>query len=64
MNKDKQLSHLGCLEQRHAELDTKIKQGYSHYLDDEHLGKMKHEKLTIKRQIENLKNILSKEAIK
>ena len=44
--------HLKHLEDRHAELEKKIKDGYSHYLDDMHLGKIKHEKLGIKRNIE------------
>ena len=43
--------HLRHLEERHAELEKKIKDGYSHYLDDMHLGKIKHEKLGIKRDI-------------
>lgn len=42
---------LEVLRQQHAELDRKIKEGYSHYLDDQHLQKMKHEKLTLKRKI-------------
>lgn len=42
---------LEALKQQHADLDRKIKEGYSHYLDDAHLQKMKHEKLTIKRKI-------------
>ena len=51
MNKDKLQHHLKHLEERHAELEKKIKEGYSHYLDDAHLGKIKHEKLGIKRDI-------------
>ena len=43
--------HLKHLEERHAELEKKIKDGYSHYLDDVHLGKIKHEKLGLKRDI-------------
>ena len=43
--------HLNHLEERHAELEKKIKDGYSHYLDDAHLGKIKHEKLGLKRDI-------------
>ena len=43
--------HLKHLEERHSELEKKIKEGYSHYLDDMHLGKIKHEKLGIKRDI-------------
>ena len=52
MNKDKLQHHLKHLEERHAELEKKIKDGYTHYLDDMHLGKIKHEKLGIKRDIE------------
>jgi hypothetical protein len=51
VNKDKLQHHLKHLEERHAELEKKIKDGYSHYLDDAHLGKIKHEKLGIKRDI-------------
>lgn len=51
MNKEKLEHHLKHLQQRHAELEKKIKDGYSHYLDDEHLGKIKHEKLGVKREI-------------
>ena len=43
--------HLKHLEERHAELEKKIKDGYSHNLDDVHLGKIKHEKLGVKRDI-------------
>ena len=42
---------LEALRQQHADLDRKIKEGYSHYLDDQQLQKMKHEKLTLKRKI-------------
>lgn len=42
---------LEVLRQQHADLDRKIKEGYSNYLDDDQLQKMKHEKLTIKRKI-------------
>ena len=51
MNKEKLQHHLKHLENRHAELEKKIKDGYSHYLDDIHLGKIKHEKLGVKREI-------------
>ena len=51
MNKEKLQHHLKHLEDRHAELEKKIKDGYSHYLDDIHLGKIKHEKLGVKREI-------------
>lgn len=51
MNKEKLQHHLDQLKNRHTELEKKIKDGYSHYLDDEHLGKIKHEKLGVKREI-------------
>jgi len=51
VNKEKLQHHLKHLQDRHTELEKKIKDGYSHYLDDMHLGKIKHEKLSIKRDI-------------
>lgn len=64
MNKEKLQHHLKHLEERHAELEKKIKDGYSHYLDDEHLGKIKHEKLGVKREITETKaKILSLELV-
>lgn len=51
---DKELSHLEALIKRHRELDLKIKDGYTNYLDDKDLKKMKMEKLHIKDQIEQL----------
>lgn len=50
-----ELSHLEELELRHRELDKKIKEGYTDYLDDASLHKMKQEKLHIKDRIERLK---------
>ena len=47
------------LEQHHSRLDEKIRQGYTNYLDDSSLGKMKQEKLFIKREIENIRKQLS-----
>ena len=52
MNKEKLQHHLKHLEERHSELEKKVNDGYSHYLDDIHLSKIKHEKLGIKRDIE------------
>jgi|14_taG_2_1085336.scaffolds.fasta_scaffold222846_1 uncharacterized protein YdcH (DUF465 family) len=40
---------------RHRELDTKIKEAYTDYLDDASLSKMKQEKLQVKDQIEAYK---------
>ena len=59
MNKDKLQHHLKHLEERHAELEKKIKDGYTHYLDDEHLGKIKHEKLSVKREITQIQKQLA-----
>lgn len=42
------------LQTRHRELDEQIKVGYSKYLDDPSLNKLKQEKLHIKDQIEKL----------
>ena len=56
---DKELSHLEALIKRHRELDKQIQEGYTNYLDDVHLNKMKQEKLHIKDQIERLKTELS-----
>jgi hypothetical protein len=52
VNKEKLQHHLKHLEERHSELEKKVNDGYSHYLDDIHLSKIKHEKLGIKRDIE------------
>jgi len=50
-----ELSYLEELELRHRELDKKIKESYTDYLDDASLHKMKQEKLAIKDKIERLK---------
>jgi hypothetical protein len=52
---NKDLSHLEQLELKHQELDKKIKEGYTNYLDDSDLSKMKMEKAHIKRQLEEVK---------
>ena len=46
------------LEQIHQRLDENIKRGYTNYLDDASLGKMKQEKLSIKRSIEVIRKQL------
>lgn len=46
------------LEQHHQRLDESIKRGYTNYMDDASLGKMKQEKLYIKREIENIRRQL------
>lgn len=50
---------LAELEQHHQRLDESIKRGYTNYLDDASLGKMKQEKLVVKRSIESIKSKLS-----
>jgi len=52
---EKEISHLEQLESKHRELDRKIKESYTDYLDDASLAKMKQEKLFIKDQIEQLR---------
>ncbi len=49
---------LSELEQHHRYLDESIKRGYTNYLDDASLGKMKQEKLSIKRSIEAIRKQL------
>ena len=49
---------LAELEQHHRRLDEQINRGYTNYLDDQHLGKMKQEKLQIKRSIESIRKQL------
>ena len=44
------------LEEKHKQLEYDIAWGYSNYLDDPQLKKLKQEKLLIKDQIEALKN--------
>ena len=51
--------HLKQLQERHAELEKKITDGYTHYLDDEHLSKIKHEKLGVKREITKVEKQLA-----
>jgi len=62
MDADKLQHHIKHLEEKHALLESKIAEGFTHYLDDVHLGKMKHEKLQIKRQLQEAKTKL--EALK
>jgi|LakMenEpi03Aug12_release.lakeMendotaPanAssembly.Ray.scaffolds.fasta_scaffold3164774_2 hypothetical protein len=49
---------LAELEQIHQRLDEQINRGYTNYMDDASLGKMKQEKLVIKREIKNIKTKL------
>ena len=41
-------------------MDQKIKDGYTHYMDDTGLSKMKQEKAHVRRQIEETKEKLTK----
>lgn len=56
-------NELAELEQIHQRLDENIRRGYTNYLDDASLGKMKQEKLVIKRSIEAIKTKLNNSAI-
>lgn len=58
MNKEKLQHHLKHLQEQHAELDRKVKDGFSHYLDDEHLQKIKFEKAAVKRDIDKTEKLL------
>ena len=52
--------HIKHLEEHHHKLDKAIKEGYSHYMSDEGLAKMKQEKAHIRRQLEETKEKLAK----
>ena len=58
MDATKLQHHITHLEEKHRLLEQKITDGVTHYLDDAYLGKMKHEKLQIKRQLEEAKTKL------
>ena len=49
---------LNELEQMHQRLDESIARGYTNYVDDASLSKMKQEKLQIKRSIETIRTQL------
>lgn len=49
---------LNELEQVHRRLDENISRGYTNYLADANLIKMKHERLIIKREIERVREQL------
>ena len=59
MNREKLQHHLRHLQERHTELEKKINDGYTHYLDDVHLSKIKHEKLGVKREITQIEKQLA-----
>jgi hypothetical protein len=58
MDADKLQNHIAQLEEKHQLLKQQITDGYSHYLDDVYLGKLKLEKLIVKRQLENIRKQL------
>jgi hypothetical protein len=58
MNRIALEDELAELENIHRRLDENIKRSYTNYLDDSSLGKMKQEKLIIKREIENIRTQL------
>ena len=58
MNRINLEDELSELEQHHQRLDETIRRGYTNYLDDASLGKMKQEKLSIKRSIETIRKQL------
>ena len=49
-------NHLDALKRRHQSIDAQIQEGYSNYVADQELTKMKQEKLIIKQQIEQIEN--------
>lgn len=57
-NKSKLESYLEILKERHTTLDKKIKEGYTNYLTDKGMQKMKFEKAAIKREIEEVEGKL------
>lgn len=58
MNAEKLQNHLESLKERHASLDKKIKEGYTHYLTDKGMQKMKFEKAAVKREIQEIEQQL------
>jgi hypothetical protein len=55
---DKLQYDIDRLEETHALLEDKIATGFTYYLDDAHLNKMKQEKISVKRQLEETKSKL------
>ena len=55
MNTEKLLQHIRNLEEEHLILDSQIKEGYSLFVNDDDLSKLKFQKLNLKREIETLK---------
>lgn len=64
MNTEKLLQHIRALEEEHLILDSQIKEGYSLFINDTDLSKMKFQKLNLKREIETLKHQFNQTRIK
>ena len=64
MNTEKLLQHIRDLEEEHLILDSQIKKGYSLFVNDADLSKLKYHKLNLKREIETLKQQFNQTRIK
>ncbi len=64
MNTEKLLQHIRDLEEEHLILDSQIKEGYSQFVNDADLSKLKYHKLNLKREIETLKQQFNQTRIK
>ena len=64
MNTEKLLQHIRDLEEEHLILDSQIKEGYSLFVNDADLSKLKYHKLNLKREIETLKQQFNQTRIK
>ncbi len=64
MNTEKLLQHIRDLEEEHLILDSQIKKGYSLFVNDDDLSKLKFQKLQLKREIETLKEKFNQTRIK
>ena len=57
-----QLDHLEALKIKHKDLDKQCSLGYSNYLNDNDLNKMKTEKAHIKAEIQQIEQELEKKS--
>jgi len=57
-----QLDHLEALKMKHKDLDKQCSLGYSNYLNDTDLNKMKMEKAHVKAEIQQLEQELDKKS--
>ncbi len=57
-----QLDHLEALKMKHKDLDKQCSLGYSNYLNDNDLNKMKMEKAHVKAEIQQLEQELDKKS--